>query len=453
MRAFIIVDLGYGDSGKGLLTDFLVREYGAGVVVRYNGGAQAGHNVVTPDGRHHTFSQFGAGTFVPGVRTFLSSHVVVHPAALLVEGGILEKKGIADAFSRINISDRALIITPFHQAANHIRELARGKNRHGSCGVGVGETYEDSIRYPAGCIRAGDLFDLAGLERKLESIRKRKQSELLETCGTNQSEPGIAREWEVFKNPDVIEMWMDSISRFTTLDLVKPDSALQDILKRVDAAVFEGAQGVLLDADAGFHPHTTWSNCTGRNAVDTIQMLAPGSTVLQLGVLRSHAIRHGNGPLPTETHDLDALIREHNRQNEWQGNVRYGWFDAVTARYALEAAGKMDALAITHMDALAGRGNWTYCNAYLNAPYMDQIKGSIETMQQEIRSLYSFDNLSLKKREAYTHILSRVKPVLSSCEADETRVIRQIEILLEQPVNILSHGQKSTDVQILRPLI
>ncbi len=139
MRAFVVVDLGFGDSGKGLLTDFLARRTGASVVVRYNGGAQAGHNVVTSDGRHHTFAQFGAGSFVPGVRTFLSRHVIVHPTALLFEGRALEEKGVGDVFSRLRVSEAARVITPFHQAANRLRELARGEARHGSCGVGVGE--------------------------------------------------------------------------------------------------------------------------------------------------------------------------------------------------------------------------------------------------------------------------------------------------------------------------
>lgn len=121
MRAYIVIDLGFGDSGKGLLTDFLVRRLHANVIVRYNGGAQAGHNVVTSDGRHHTFSQFGSGTFIPGVRTYLSRHVVIHPTALLLEGDALQKFGIYNSFSRIRISDQSLVITPFHQAVNCIR--------------------------------------------------------------------------------------------------------------------------------------------------------------------------------------------------------------------------------------------------------------------------------------------------------------------------------------------
>ena len=180
MRAYIIVDLGFGDSGKGILTDFLVRHSNAGIVVRYNGGAQAGHNVVTPDGRHHTFSQFGSGTFVPGVKTLLSRHMVIHPGALLVEGEVLEASGITDAFSRLRISEQALVITPFHQAVNRIREMARGANRHGSCGVGVGEAVADSLEKTADTVRAVDLLDPPTLRRKLRTIGEAKRAQL---CG------------------------------------------------------------------------------------------------------------------------------------------------------------------------------------------------------------------------------------------------------------------------------
>ena len=172
MNAYIVVDLGFGDSGKGLLTDFLVRRTGATIVVRYNGGAQAGHNVVTPEGVHHTFAQFSAGCFVPNVRTFLSRHVVVHPTALLVEARALCEKGVPDVFGRIRISERARIITPFHQAAGRIRELARGESKHGTCGVGVGETVKDALENPEGAILAGDLRNVAKLRRQLEAHKR-----------------------------------------------------------------------------------------------------------------------------------------------------------------------------------------------------------------------------------------------------------------------------------------
>src|SRR3954449_8277814 len=125
-RAILVVDLAYGDCGKGTVVDFLTRHTNAHTVVRFNGGPQAAHNVVTPGGRHHTFSQFGAGTLVPVVRTLLSRFVLIEPYALRNEAAHLAKVGAADALSRLWVDRRCPVIAPPHQAANRLRELARG---------------------------------------------------------------------------------------------------------------------------------------------------------------------------------------------------------------------------------------------------------------------------------------------------------------------------------------
>lgn len=452
MRAYVVVDLGFGDAGKGLLTDFLSRQCNAGVVVRYNGGAQAGHNVVAPDGRHHTFSQFGSGTFIPGVKTYLSSHVVVHPGALLVEGDLLTRMGIHDAFSRLRISEQALIITPFHQAANRIREMARGKNRHGSCGVGVGETVEDALLNDELCVLAGDLSDPAVLRRKLHSIRDLKRTQLAGLRQASNLCPALAREWEFFEREDIIDAWIASISRVGELGLVTPDSTLQRWLNQEDAVVFEGAQGVLLDADAGFHPYTTWSRSTAANAHDLIRGMAPGAPVFQIGVMRSYAVRHGPGPLPTETGALTSAILEHNQTNEWQGAVRYGWFDAVLARYALRVAGGVDVLAVTHLDVLPRLKKWQYCTHYRGS---GQVR---ETLTGAALPSGSFSDIrlpggpSLAQREQFTRALFEVAPVLEDCEADEARVIQSIAMLLGQPVGLVSSGTRAENVKMLQAL-
>src|SRR5437763_522887 len=125
-QAILIADLGYGDAGKGATVDYLARLTAAHTVVRYNGGAQAAHNVVAPDGRHHTFAQFGSATFLPGVRTHLSRFMVLHPLAMVREAEHLGVLGITDALGRTTIDGDALVISPYQQAANRLRELARG---------------------------------------------------------------------------------------------------------------------------------------------------------------------------------------------------------------------------------------------------------------------------------------------------------------------------------------
>ena len=132
-------------------------------VVRFNGGAQAAHNVVTRDGRHHAFAQFGAGTFTPGVRTHLSRFVLLDPLALAAEATHLAIVGVPDALDRLTVDRDALLTTPYHRAANRARELARGNHRHGSCGMGIGETASYALTHPADAPRAGDCTSRARL--------------------------------------------------------------------------------------------------------------------------------------------------------------------------------------------------------------------------------------------------------------------------------------------------
>ena len=142
-RHYVVCGLGFGDEGKGSVTDFLCSSRSrdpAHAVVRFNGGGQAGHNVVTADGRHHTFAQFGSGSFTPGVRTHLSRFMLVDPLALAAEAAHLIAAGVPGALGRLTVDRDARLVTPYHQAANRARELARGRDRHGSCGMGIGET-------------------------------------------------------------------------------------------------------------------------------------------------------------------------------------------------------------------------------------------------------------------------------------------------------------------------
>jgi adenylosuccinate synthase len=449
LNAYIVVDLGFGDSGKGLLTDFLVRQTGATIVVRYNGGAQAGHNVVTDQGLHHTFAQFGSGSFVSGVRTFLSRHVVVHPTALLVEAKALGETGVPDVFGRIRISERARIITPFHQAGGRIRELARGAARHGTCGVGVGETVKDALEHPEETLLAGDLRSVATLRRKIRRIKQRKRDEMQILAAQPAGNPCLERELAVFEREAIVDDWIAAASSLATRGLVVPDATLQACVAREDAVVFEGAQGVLLDEWGGFHPFTSWSSCTADRALELLDEWVPGTRVRaeRIGVLRTHMIRHGPGPLPTETEDLRAAVFDHNRQNEWQGPVRYGWFDAVLARYALELVGGIDKLAVTHLDAVPHLTAWKACRGYWLAARprdAELIAGS--TPDGLVTRLLTPAEPSLAHQARLADMLARAGADFEECAPDEGSVLGLLESLLRRSVDIVSRGPRANDV-------
>jgi adenylosuccinate synthase len=433
-RVSLVVDLGFGDAGKGLVTDWLVRRDGAGLVVRYNGGAQAGHNVVTPEGRHHTFAQVGAGAFVPGVRTFLAHPFVLHPTALLVEAEALRAQGVPDALERLGISARARVITPFHQALNRLRELTRGEARHGSCGVGVGETVQDALAFPEDTITAGDLGDRARLVRTLRRVRERKREEA-RALPALDTEP-VRRERALLDTDGVGEAWAERAHPVASR--VVEDTTLGAWMRATRATVFEGAQGVLLDETHGFHPFTTWSRCTLSNALELLATSGVEAHVQRVGVLRGHAVRHGAGPLPTAAPELHALVSEHNRRNAWQGGVRHGWFDAVLARYALDVVGGVDALVLTHLDLLGRLRTWKACVAY------EATSGTTSRLPVEPAP-------SLDTQARLAVWLQGVTPTWRTCAPREDAVLPLVERLLERSVDWVSRGPCATDVTARGP--
>ncbi|PBC39198.1 adenylosuccinate synthetase [Rhodococcus sp. ACS1] len=333
-RDIIVVDLGFGDAGKGATVDWLCSpnaDLDVAAVVRFNGGAQAAHNVVV-DGRHHTFSQFGSGTF-SAVPTVLSRHVLVEPIALAAEARALAGLGVPNPLQLLHIDAHALLTTPIHVAANRAREDARGDDRHGSCGKGIGETAAYALDHPD-APTIGDCHRPAVLRAKLAAMEEHYRDLL---------SPSIHR------SPDLDDM-VTMYSEFAAAVRITDDGDLA-ALANSGRVVFEGAQGVLLDEWRGFHPHTTWSTVEPTNAHALSAEHGHDSHVL--GVTRTYTTRHGAGPMPTENPTLGAVLPEqHNDTGSYQGTFRIGDLDEVLLRYATDVCGGVDSLAVTHLDAV-----------------------------------------------------------------------------------------------------
>jgi adenylosuccinate synthase len=351
----IVVDLGYGDAGKGTIVDWLCAQAardGAGgghgrpvqAVVRFNGGAQAAHHVPGPDGEPHAFAQFGSGTFTPGTRTFLSRFMLVDLFALVAEAEQLTSRGVPDPFGLLAIDSGALLTTPYHCAANRAREEARGAGRHGSCGMGIGETARYALDHPEDAPRAGDIARPRALVAKLTRLRDRLAEEL--PAAMPLPPPG-----------HVAAVYRAVADRVT----LAGDGYLARLLS-LGPVVFEGAQGVLLDEWRGFHPYTTWSTTTFENAETLLR--ENGAAAIRLGVTRTYQTRHGPGPFPTEDRALN-LPERHNADGRWQGRFRTGHLDAVALGYAVEVTGGVDAVALTHLDtARRHAGRLRVCRGY-----------------------------------------------------------------------------------------
>jgi adenylosuccinate synthase len=351
----VVADLGFGDAGKGGVVDWLCSrpENGVHTVVRYNGGAQAAHNVVAADGRWHTFAQFGSGTLRGGTRTFLSRYMMVDPLAMAGEAEHLSALGVARPFGLVAVDQGALLTTPYHRAANRAREVARGAGRHGSCGMGVGETAAYALARPADAPRAGDCLAAPVLLRKLTALR----DWLMDDFG-GAGLPGGAEE---VPPPAVVA---DAYRAWAGRVTITGDGYLARLLGEPGGVVFEGAQGVLLDEWRGFHPYTTWSTTSFENTEALLGEAGMAGEALRLGVTRAYLTRHGLGPFVTEDPTLE-LPEPHNHAGQWQGPVRAGHLDAVALRYAVQVCGGVDAVALTHLDTAREHvGELRICRAY-----------------------------------------------------------------------------------------
>jgi len=327
MNSVAVVGMAFGDEGKGATTDYFVRRLKSDLVVRFNGGPQAAHNVVTTSHEHHTFAHFGSGSLA-GARTYLSEFVLVEPFSLEREAQVLRGKG---GNTRIVINPHCVIITPFHKITNQLAEMSRN-NPHGSVGIGFGCAVEGFLNGYS--ITVGEIlsYDTTYLEAKLN----------------------IIKEFLVSKNK--LFSWVyDKVSITDLVDSYKKILSNDWVIASSNPGingpvVFEGAQGVLLDQKWGFGPHNTWSNCTFENAITLANRF--NLPLTKIGVFRSYFTRHGYGPFPTESGALTPILNQyekHNKTERFMGSFRYGFFDAVLANYAIKAS-PPDSLVVTHMD-------------------------------------------------------------------------------------------------------
>ncbi len=451
-HAILLADLGLGDSGKGTLIDYLSRETGAHTVVRYNGGPQAAHTIVTTDSRHHTFAQFGSGTLVPGVRTLLSRFMLINPLNMLKEERHLRTLGITDALQRMLIDRRALVITPFQRALNRLRELARADQHHGSCGEGVGECMADSLIYGEQLLQAGDLRDRVITRKKLRFLREIKQMELAELRVLLPASELTRREMAHFADDQSIEDCVEVYQHFASQVEILDEIGVGAVLAQAGTLLFEGAQGVLLDENYGFTPYTTWSTTTFANAYAILREHNYIGEISTLGVIRTYATRHGAGPFPTEVPELSPLLPErHNTWNDWQRAFRIGYFDLLTARYAIDLLGQLDSLALTHLDCLQALPAWKICHSYLFQGQPDDLEGYFEHDGRRISTINLPDIVDLERQERLTRRLLQCSPeYLTLPKRDPASYLTLIEEQLGVPILITSSGPTAADKQSRR---
>lgn len=423
-KAFVVVGLGFGDEGKGTTVDYLTEKHKATLIVKSNGGPQAAHNVHTPNGKHHVFSQIGSGAF-HGADTYISKYMAFDPLSFKKEYDSLN-----NTTSTVHVHESCSIITPFHVMANQIKET---NSPNGSCGMGHGECMAMSLNKNSPKLYFKDLRDV---KKTLDLLWEIRTYTMMHTNHNKDTYDLI----KFYSDIDLIDLSMRMNSIYNILILnVLTDKFESLLLDSHDVVIFESNQGVLLDEWHGFNPHTTWSTTTGDNALQIIEDYGDEVETEIWGVIRSFSTRHGKGPFPAENSSFSHLVHDDdNCMDEWQGEFRPGYFDYVMFLYALSLV-DVDKLMLTHYDK-TDNGKIKQCFNYdlFNVPRSDKEK------------FFRLDNIGtfLKNNENKTLAYSeKLTKVLYKCDVDkvfEEDLIEKIQDFTQLPI-VVSTGKTYLD--------
>lgn len=315
-EAKIIIGANFGDEGKGLITDYICSNSKKPIVIRFNSGAQAGHTVVTKEGKRHVFGHFGAGSF-QNIPTFLSQFFVVNPLLFIKEYNELKKIGLSP---KVYIDEECIITTPYDMIINQIVETSRKDSRHGSCGVGFNETIirNNNAEYS---------FKIKDLKYKnIKDVLYKIKNEYikLRLKALEVSEIPYKYKW-ILENDKLIDNFISDLKYF--LELVQI-SDFNNIFESYYTGVFEGAQGLMLHKDYKYFPHVTHSNTGIENAL-TLLNNKRDLNIEAIYITRSYLTRHGAGPCPNEliNKPYNKIKDLTNIPNEFQGTLRFGLLD------------------------------------------------------------------------------------------------------------------------------
>lgn len=425
MANVAVVGAQWGDEGKGKLVDWLSER--ADVVVRFQGGHNAGHTLVI-DGVTYKLSLLPSGIVRPGKLSIIGNGVVIDPWALIAEIEKLASQGVSVSRENLRIAGNATLILPLHGELDRIREEAAGAAKIGTTGRGIGPAYEDKVGRRA--IRVNDLADLSILGPKIDRLLTHHNAL---RRGLGQAEILAA---DLFKQLSEIapKILIYSDAVWSLLDEVKREG------KRI---LFEGAQGVLLDIDHGTYPYVTSSNTVAGQAAAG-SGLGPSSIGYVLGIAKAYTTRVGSGPFPTEQeNEIGEYIGQRGREF---GTVtgrkrRCGWFDAVLVRQAIKTSG-IHGIALTKLDVLDG---------------LREIKVGVG---------YMLDGKRIERFPAAEEAQKRVEPIYENFEgwkdttagarswaqlpAQAIKYVKYLEELIECPVALLSTSPEREDTILMR---
>ena len=424
MANVVVVGSQWGDEGKGKIVDWLSEQ--ADIVVRFQGGHNAGHTLVI-DGVTYKLSLLPSGVVRPGKLSVIGNGVVIDPRALLEEIDRLKGQGIYVTPQTLRIADNATLILPLHQELDSVRETAGTPTRVGTTRRGIGPAYEDKVGRRA--IRVMDLADPPALAGKIERLLAHHNA-LRAGMGLALIDAAIVQQELETLAPHVLP-YMDCV--WSLLDRKRREG------KRI---LFEGAQGALLDVDHGTYPFVTSSNTVAAQAA-TGSGMGPSAINYVLGICKAYTTRVGEGPFPTEQrNELGRLIGERGREF---GTVtgrprRCGWFDAVLVRQSVRSGG-INGLALTKLDILDGLPELKLCVGYrLDGREIDHLPAG-ERAQAQVEPIYeTFEGWHAETARARSW---------AELPARAIKYVRHIEELVGCPVALLSTSPEREDTILM----
>ena len=420
-----VVGVQWGDEGKGKIVDWLSER--ADVVVRFQGGANAGHTLVVGN-IEYKMSLLPSGVVRPGKLSIIGNGVVVDPWALVAEIEEMRKKGLEITSKTLRLADNAALILPSHDAIERAREARRGEKKIGTTGRGIGPAYEDKVGRRA--VRVCDLADPAALEDRVDDLLLTHNALL-----RGLDAPEVDRDELIAALREVaVEI----------LPYAAPTWRLLDEARRAGRRIlFEGAQGAMLDVDHGTYPYVTSSNALAGQAAAG-SGIAPSAIGFVLGITKAYTTRVGAGPFPTELTDrVGRTLGERGREF---GTVtgrprRCGWFDAVAVRQAIKIGG-IEGIALTKLDVLDGFEEIKICTAYRRGgESYDYVPAGTST-QAEIEPVYEI-------AEGWQES-TRGARSWAQLPATAIKYIRRLEELIGAPVTLLSTSPEREDTVLVR---
>lgn len=388
MSAFIVLGAQWGDEGKGKMTDYLAEE--AEVVVRFQGGNNAGHTVEVGD-KQYKLHLIPSGILYDDKLNVIGNGVVVDPKALFEEINYLEGVGVNVTPEKLIISDRAQLIMPYHKTLDVLKEKARGKNDIGTTGKGIGPCYTDKFERCG--IRVCDLMHEDVFKEKLEENIRMKNEYITKVLGG-----------EPLSFSEILNEYLEFAKKLRPF--VQDTSVkVYDNIKANKTVLFEGAQGMLLDIDYGTYPYVTSSNTTAGGVCSGIG-IGPNMITNAVGITKAYTTRVGKGPFPTELLDETGdWIREkgHEYGVTTGRSRRCGWLDLVIVKTAARVSG-LTSLAVTKIDTLAGLEKLKVCVGYkFDGKVIDYFPASLEDLAKCEPVYEEFDGWDDSVAEARTY--------------------------------------------------